>query len=259
MSFILSATPISPAILRWNYAGYQVLAKQGPHGGLWNSAAAALAEWGIFSLAFVLVALFFLGSPSKRTRLEAAAAAAAAVVALLLNRVLGLLWYEPRPYLSSYHVPLLAAAAHGNSFPSDHMAFGGAIVAALWVTRRRWLSLLSLLVMAGVGWARVLAGIHWPLDILAGLGLGLVVGTVIGAIAVAMPGVGELLEKVRVPRLVSVALAVVVVVVGFVVLEKKTHLGIVLGPVAIGAVAMAVFGLLWTQTPLAAKSASLRS
>ena len=259
MFYVLSATPIAPAILRWNHAGYEVLAKQGPHGGLWNSAAAALAEWGIFSLAFVLVALFFLGSPSKRTRLEAAAAGAAAVVAFLVNHVLGLLWYEPRPYLSSYHVPLLAVAARGNSFPSDHMAFGGAIVAALWVTRRRWLATLSLLIMAGVGWARVLAGIHWPLDVLAGLGLGLVAGTVVGAIAVSMPGVGELLEKVRVPRLVSVVLAVVVVAGGFVVLEERTHLGIVLGPVAIGAVAMAVFGLLWTQTPLAARSASLRS
>ncbi len=259
MFSILSATPIAPSILRWNYAGYEVLAKQGPHGGDWNSAAAALAEWGIFSLAFVLVALFFLGSPSRRTRLEALAGAVAAVVALLINHVLGLLWYEPRPYLSSYHVPLLAAAAHGNSFPSDHLAFGGAIVATLWVTQRRWLSLLSLLVMAGVGWARVLAGIHWPLDVLAGLGLGLVVGTVIGAIAYSMPGLGELLEKVRVPRVVSVLLAVVVVAVGFAVLEKATHIGIVLGPIAIGVVVMFVFGALWTQTPLAAKSASLRS
>ena len=259
MFSILSATPIAPSILRWNYAGYEVLAKQGPHGGDWNSAAAALAEWGIFSLAFVLVALFFLGSPTRRTRLEALAGAVAAVVALLINHVLGLLWYEPRPYLSSYHVSLLAAAAHGNSFPSDHLAFGGAIVATLWVTQRRWLSLLSLLVMAGVGWARVLAGIHWPLDVLAGLGLGLVVGTVIGAIAYSMPGLGELLEKVRVPRVVSVLLAVVVVAVGFAVLEKATHIGIVLGPIAIGVVVMFVFGALWTQTPLAAKSASLRS
>ena len=259
MFSVLSATPISPAILRWNYAGYEVLAKQGPHGGLWNSAAAALAEWGIFSLAFVLVALFFLGSPSKRTRLDALAAALAAVVALLINHVLGLLWYEPRPYLSKYHVPLLAAAAHGNSFPSDHLAFGGAIVATLWVTRRRWLSLLSLLIMAGVGWARVLAGIHWPLDVLVGLGLGLVVGTILGGIAVSMPGVAELMEKVRVPRLVSVVLAVVVVVVGFAVLEKATHIGIVVGPIAIGAAVMLVFGALWTQTPLAARSASLSS
>ena len=111
---ILSAAPIAPAILRWNYAGYQVLAHQGPHGGAWNSAASALAEWGIFALAFCLVALLFFGHPPQSARLAALAGAAAAVVALFLNHLLGLLWYEPRPYLSSYHVPLLAAAAHGN-------------------------------------------------------------------------------------------------------------------------------------------------
>ncbi len=257
MNAILSATPISPAILRWNHAGYEVLAKQGPHGGLWNVAAASLAEWGIFSLAFVLVALLFFGSPTSSGRVDAIAGAVAAAVALLLNHVLGLLWYEPRPYLSSYHVPLLAAAAHGNSFPSDHLAFGGAIVATLWVTRRRWLALVSLLIMAGVGWARVLAGIHWPLDVLAGLGLGLVVGAVIGTLAVSAPGLGTLLAKVKLPRLLAVVGAVVVVVVGFAVLEKATHIGLILGPIGIGAVLMAVLGALWSQTTAAARSSGL--
>lgn len=220
-------------------------------------AAASLAEWGIFSLAFVLVALLFFGNPNDHARVDAIAAAVAAVVALVLNHVLGLLWYEPRPYLSSYHVPLLAAAAHGNSFPSDHLAFGGAIVATLWVTRRRWLALLSLLIMAGVGWARVLAGVHWPLDVLAGLGLGLVVGAVIGTLAVSAPGLGNLLAKVRVPRLLAVVGAVVVVVIGFAVLEEDTHLGLVLGPIGIAALLMAIFGALWSQTPAAARSSGL--
>ncbi len=249
MFSILTATPISPAILRWNYSGYRFLAQHSPHGAVWHSAIAALAEWGIFSLAFVLVALLFFGSPPERARPDAIAAAVAAVVALLLNHLLGLVWYEPRPYLSSYHVPLLAAAAHGNSFPSDHLAFGGAVVATLFVTRRRWLALLSLLVVAGVGWARVMAGIHWPLDVLAGLGLGLAVGLVIGILALDLPRVGKLLARIRPPRLVMVAGAVVVVAVGFGVLEKATHLGLVAGPILIGAVLMAALGALWTQTP----------
>jgi len=252
MFSILAATPISPAILRWNYSGYEFLVRHGPHGGAWNAAAAALAEWGIFSLAFVLVALLFFGSPPERARPDAIAAAVAAVVALFLNHLLGLVWYEPRPYLSSYHVPLLAAAAHGNSFPSDHLAFGGAVVATLFMTGRRWLSLLSLLVMAAVGWARVVAGIHWPLDVLAGLGLGLAVGVVIGTLALDLPRLGKLLGRVRMPRLLTVAGAVVVVAIGFGVLEKATHIGIVIGPIIIGAVIMAALGALWTQTPAAA-------
>ncbi len=249
---VLSAAPIAPAILRWNYAGYQVLAHQGPHGGLWNSAASALAEWGIFALAFGLVALLFFGHPPQAARLAALAAAAAAVVALVLNHLLGLLWYEPRPYLSSYHVPLLAAAAHGNSFPSDHLAFAGAVVATLLMTRNRLLGWSSLLIAAGVGWARVLTGIHWPLDVLAGLGLGLVVGWVAGSVALRLPPLGRALAALKLPRGPRVAAAVVVVVVGFAVLEKATHIGIVAGPIALGAVLMAVLGAVWSQTPAGA-------
>lgn len=252
MPQILAAAPIAPAILRWNYAGYQVLAHQGPHGGLWNSAAGALAEWGIFALAFALVALLFFGHPPQSTRLHALAAAAAAVVALVLNHLLGLLWYEPRPYLSAYHVPLLAAAARGNSFPSDHLAFGGAVVAALLVTRHRLLGWGSLLIVAGVGWARVLSGIHWPLDVLAGLGLGLVVGWVVGWVALHLPTLGRALAALKLPRWPWVVGAVVVVAVGFGALEKATHIGLVLGPIALGAVLMALLGALWSQTPAGA-------
>ncbi len=118
MPQILSATPIAPSILRWNYARYQVLARRGPHGGLWSSAASSLAEWGIFSLAFAMVALLFFGSPPERARIDAQ-----------------------------------AAAAHGSSFPSDHLAFGGAVVAALLVNRHRvvgWTSLLTFLLLERV-------------------------------------------------------------------------------------------------------------
>lgn len=252
MSPILSAAPIAPAILRWNYAGYEVLAHEGPHGGLWDPAASALAEWGIFALAFCLVALLFFGRPPQLARLVALAGAAAAVVALVLNHLLGKLWYEPRPYLSSYHVPLLAAAARGNSFPSDHLAFAGAVAATLLVTRRRLLGWASLLIAAGVGWARVLSGIHWPLDVLAGLGLGLVVGWVAGWVALRLPFLGRLLAALRLPRWPRVASAVVVVAVGFAVLEQATHIGIVVGPLVLGAVLMAVLGAIWSQTPAGA-------
>ncbi len=252
MPYVLAATSLGPSVLHWNYAGYQVLAHQGPHGGAWNSTASALAEWGIFSLAFVLVALFFFGAPARRARIDSLAAAGAAVLALLLNHLAGTVWYEPRPYLSTYHVPLLAAAAHGNSFPSDHMAFGGAVVATLLVTRRYRLGLAALLIMAGVGWARVLTGIHWPLDVSAGLAIGLAVGAVAGWVGLHLPRLGVWLAAIRLPRLLSIAAAVAVVAVGFAVLEKATHIGLVAGPIVLGAALMALLGLLWSQLPAAA-------
>lgn len=116
-------------------------------------------------------------------------------------------------------------------------------MAALWVMRRRWLALASLVVMAGVGWARILTGIHWPLDVLVGLALGLVVGAIVGAIALQLGALGKLLAAVPLPRWLAVAGAVVVVALGFAVLEKATHLGLVAGPIGIGVVLMALLGI----------------
>jgi len=128
-------------------------------------------------------------------------------------------------------------------------------VACLWVTRRRWLALASLLVMAGVGWARILTGIHWPLDVLVGLALGLVVGAVVGAFALRLGALGKLLALIPLPRWLAVAGAVVVVALGFAVLEKATHLGIVAGPIVIGVVVMALLGIAWPQARPRASSA----
>lgn len=243
MSLLLSASPLGSGILNWNHAGYEVIARQGPHGGAWTPAAAALAEWGIFALAFTLVALLFFGRPVGGARAAAVAGAAAAVVALLVNHVVGLIWYEPRPYLSSFHVPLLAAAAHGNSFPSDHLAFAGAVVGSLWVMGRRGLAAAGFLVAAGVAWARVLTGIHWPFDVIVGLAIGLAVGVLVGGIVAAIPAIGRWLASVKLSRLPALVGSVVVVAIGFVVLEKATHIGIVAGPVGIGVVLMVVLGM----------------
>ncbi|MHB8312229.1 MAG: hypothetical protein ACYDD0_02860, partial [Candidatus Dormibacteria bacterium] len=66
---------------------------------------------------------------------------------------------------------------------------------------------------------------------------------------------GRLLALLPLPRWLAVPGAVVVVAVGFAVLEKATHLGIVVGPIVIGAVIMAVLGLVWPQRPIPASPA----
>lgn len=91
--------------------------------------------------------------------------------------VLRKLWSQPRPYEALEIEPLIPREKKGDSFPSRHVASAGIIALAFWYV---WMPL-------GVGMAvialliaviRPLAGIHYPRDVIAGLLLSLVIGTV---------------------------------------------------------------------------------
>jgi len=121
----------------------------------------------------------------------------AAVGALLLNLVLGHLYYRARPFLVLDVRPLLPEAVDSSLF-SDHLMVAGAAVAALLVARRTfgWIA-LGLGALLAVG--RIGAGVQYPSDCLVGTAVGagcfLVVlplrGPVSRAIAAAYPGTGE--------------------------------------------------------------------
>jgi len=117
------------------------------------------------------------GSP--RSKLAAASAGVSAVLALLVNAVLGQLWYHPRPFVDHPKQTLLLVH-HGadNSFPSDHASVAFAVAFAVLMFHRR-LGVLLIAVAVGVGLDRIFVGVHYPVDVatsvLVGLGAALVV------------------------------------------------------------------------------------
>jgi undecaprenyl-diphosphatase len=104
-------------------------------------------------------------------------------VALLANAVLGQLWYHPRPF-ADHPKSTLLLVHHGadNSFPSDHASVAFAIAFAVLVFHRR-LGILLLVVAAGVGLDRIFVGVHYPIDVLTSVFVGLG-----AALLVAIPG-----------------------------------------------------------------------
>lgn len=102
-------------------------------------------------------------------------------IAGALGFVGGHLYYHARPFVVDHTVPLLAHAAD-NGFPSDHALLTAAIAAGIWKSSRP-LSAIGWAIAIAVGTARVLAGIHWPMDVIGGLLMAVAAGA-IGSLAI---------------------------------------------------------------------------
>lgn len=94
-----------------------------------------------------------------------------------------------RPFSVEKGVIQLIKHAPGTSFPSDHTTITAAIAfGLLFITRFKTTGWLLLLAAAIVGFARIIAGVHYPFDILAGLATGLIGAGIVGIIhAIATP------------------------------------------------------------------------
>lgn len=149
-------------------------------------ATVALAEFAasgvILLVPFLLVALWIWGDPARRAGLIATAIAAS--LALGANQILGLLWYEPRPFMIGLGRTLIAHPPE-NSFPSDHTTFmltvGLSLVATL--AAPAWGKVVIILGLL-VAWARIYLGLHFPVDMLTS---GLVAGCFGGGAALLLP------------------------------------------------------------------------
>jgi len=95
------------------------------------------ASWLVYAAAALVPALWVWGRWDARGALLATVLGVS--VTLGINQLLGLLWYEPRPFMIDFgHT--LAAHAVENSFPSDHATFLWSLGFALIATRaaRSW-------------------------------------------------------------------------------------------------------------------------
>lgn len=187
------------------------------------------------------------------------------MVSFLLNQYAKGLFDTPRPFEldpSVVRTERAAAGALGPGFPSGHaqssLTFWG-LAAAL--TRRRWFTVVAVVLIALIAFSRVYLGVHVPLDVVGGLALGGAMVAVAhlvlraGAVpptwallllGVAAPFALHLLAPTPESDLLMGALAALVV--GPMLVPHRTD-----GPVA-GRVAVAAIGLLLAFTVLVGSS-----
>ena len=83
----------------------------------------------------------------------------------------------PRPYEQPGFTPLVEKETHGQSFPSRH-ALSAAVLAAVWLSFYPAVGGVMVAVTVAICVLRVLAGVHFPRDVIAGALLGFSLGIV---------------------------------------------------------------------------------
>ncbi len=132
-------------------------------------------------LPYILVSGFFLLLIfSKKDRIEKIKIFIFTAISVFLSRVviteiIRYFYYVPRPFVNNDIIPLISHAPTA-SFPSGHAAFFFALATAItlvFATRWRTWGAVFFLGAVLIGLARVIAGLHWPIDILGGAVIGI--------------------------------------------------------------------------------------
>jgi len=147
-----------------------------------------LAEYLGYFLLFGFLALLFLTTYYKGFRIRAyyLSLAALSIIASrgILTEVIRFLYPRQRPF-AVMDIPTLFAHDPTPGFPSGHMALFFALALVVTVMHKKWGWFFVGSVFA-MGLARVVAGIHWPADILAGL---LVAGISVYSVRCLLPAI----------------------------------------------------------------------
>jgi membrane-associated phospholipid phosphatase len=139
------------------------------------------ARYLICIIAVLAVVVALVSGRTARTRMIALAIVAFPV-ALLLTWVAGHLYYHTRPFVIEGVQPLIPHEPD-NGFPSDHTMLAMTTSAIMFVYHRKVGLLLGILAIL-IGVSRVIAKLHYPIDILAG-----------AAIAIASTGIAWMTLK----------------------------------------------------------------
>jgi undecaprenyl-diphosphatase len=75
---------------------------------------------------------------------------------------------SPRPFEIITNLKPLFTTARGDAFPSSHATFFGALAVGVWLQNKK-LGLVFIIGAILIALARVLAGVHWPIDVITGL------------------------------------------------------------------------------------------
>jgi undecaprenyl-diphosphatase len=126
------------------------------------------AKYLIFAIVFIALAATLLSKRTIRNNIVKLALFSFPI-ALLMAFIGGLLFYDTRPFVAEDIEPLISHQPD-NGFPSQHTLLAMTTAATIFVYIRQLGALLVILAVF-VGVSRVLAGVHYPIDIVASIAI----------------------------------------------------------------------------------------
>jgi membrane-associated phospholipid phosphatase len=96
-------------------------------------------------------------------------------IAILVSESISAIYVRQRPFVADSRVHLLVPHGADGGMPSHHIVFMAALVASIYYYDKRSATFFAVLTLI-TGVARVVAGIHYPTDVLVGalIGVGIV-------------------------------------------------------------------------------------
>lgn len=152
-----------------NQAVFQVLFGIAHRNSLLDAFTVFFAKYLPYLMVVALIYWLFQSESRKRLFVFAELTIAAILARGLVTEWIRFAYYNPRPFEALGIQNLIPES--GASFPSGHMTFLFSLGLILWFYNRKfgWWFIGSAFI---VGVARVISGVHWPLDILGGMAVG---------------------------------------------------------------------------------------
>ncbi len=129
--------------------------------------------WGIILCSGLVV--YLVRHYGKKGLYDALAVVVGVLLAYTIAKLLKIGIESPRPFEFYQNLQTLYTWGGGDSWPSGHATLYFAFVGALWAEYRAF-ALAYLVGGLVVGSARIMLGLHWPIDILSGFLLGGCIG-----------------------------------------------------------------------------------
>lgn len=159
--------------MNWDYQLFSKINNLAGHSSFLDLALLAIAKWGVIFYGIALAVLWFKKEPHEqifKTRKGVIKVVLSAGIALVINQMIGLVYFRPRPF-ATHEVNLLLDRSPDPSFPSDHATGAASVTASIFRENKIWgtiLTVISLLLF----FSRIYCGTHYPLDILGGMSTG---------------------------------------------------------------------------------------
>ena len=142
-----------------------------------------VAQYLIYLIGIFVLLYFFLRLPREELKSIILVYVIGVLVALILVKIAGDIYYNPRPFVDGNFTPLFPHSST-NGFPSNHTVAAVLIASLLWRYSKRFAGILFIAACL-VGIARVLAKVHHVEDIIGGIGIALL-ATLLTNLAVHM-------------------------------------------------------------------------